>query len=204
VTYDPHTSPSLELTPQARYAVALAELPARRRKFVQEYLRDLNGTRAALRAGYAPKAARSEASRLLTNVNICEAVDAGMDLYAMRPGEIIARLTQHARGSLEPFLDIDEDGELRGFRFAEDAPIHLLKKATLVERTYKEVTERTYSIELHDPQAALRDLAKIRGLTVDRKEISGPNGGAISLQSFETALATAYAEPSDDDTPAGE
>jgi len=43
-------------------------LNARQSRFVNEYLVDMNATNAAVRAGYSPKTAKSQASRLLTNV----------------------------------------------------------------------------------------------------------------------------------------
>ena len=46
---------------------ALAELPDKRARFVLEYLKDFNGTQAALRAGYAKGSARQQASDLLSN-----------------------------------------------------------------------------------------------------------------------------------------
>jgi phage terminase small subunit len=42
--------------------------------FIGEYLKDLNGTQAAIRAGYSAKTANEQASRLLTDVNIAAAV----------------------------------------------------------------------------------------------------------------------------------
>ncbi len=45
-------------------------LTDRQTRFVDEYLIDLNGTQAALRAGYSPSGARQEGSRLLTNADI--------------------------------------------------------------------------------------------------------------------------------------
>lgn len=39
-------------------------------KFCVEYLVDLNGTQAAIRAGYSEKTAEATASRLLRNVNV--------------------------------------------------------------------------------------------------------------------------------------
>ena len=39
-------------------------------RFCKEYVIDLNGTRAAIAAGYSKKTARSKASQLLTKVNI--------------------------------------------------------------------------------------------------------------------------------------
>jgi phage terminase small subunit len=46
------------------------ELTPKQRQFVQEYLVDMNGTQAAIRAGYSKKTANEQASRLLANVNV--------------------------------------------------------------------------------------------------------------------------------------
>lgn len=43
---------------------------AKQQRFVDEYLLDLNAAAAARRAGYGQKTARSQAERLLTNVDI--------------------------------------------------------------------------------------------------------------------------------------
>ena len=42
----------------------------RQSRFVSEYLVDMSATKAAVRAGYSPKTAKSQASRLLTIVNV--------------------------------------------------------------------------------------------------------------------------------------
>lgn len=46
------------------------KLSPRQERFCQEYLKDLNGMQAALRAGYAQASARSQASDLLTRPHI--------------------------------------------------------------------------------------------------------------------------------------
>ena len=48
----------------------------RQRRFVDEYLVDLNGTQAAIRAGYSPKTARQIGQKLLTKVDIQQAISA--------------------------------------------------------------------------------------------------------------------------------
>lgn len=54
----------------------MAEVPEEKRlnpkqeRFCQEYVIDLNATQAAIRAGYSPKTAGEQASRLLTNVSV--------------------------------------------------------------------------------------------------------------------------------------
>lgn len=44
-------------------------------RFVEEYLVDLNGTQAAIRAGYSPHTANEQAARLLANASIREAIE---------------------------------------------------------------------------------------------------------------------------------
>lgn len=51
-------------------------LTPRQRRFVDEYLVDLNGTQAAIRAGYSVSGARAHACKLLTNANIQQAISA--------------------------------------------------------------------------------------------------------------------------------
>ena len=51
-------------------------LTPRQRRFVDEYLVDLNGTQAAIRAGYSQKTARQIGQKLLTKVDIQQAISA--------------------------------------------------------------------------------------------------------------------------------
>lgn len=57
---------------------------ARRDAFIQEYIIDLNGTQAAIRAGYAPNSASVTAARLLADDKIMVLVQAAMDARAKR------------------------------------------------------------------------------------------------------------------------
>lgn len=175
---DPTPQPA-PLTPLERFDAALAALPERRRRFVREYLHDLNGTRAAIRAGYGEKSARAEASRLLTNVDICTAVDAGLELYAMPAGEIVARLTRIARGSIADVLRLPPadyaaaaatmavDGATPQPTAIDSWALDLVKAqqtgAIDLIKSMK-TTEHGTAFEFYSAHEALRDLAKIRGL----------------------------------------
>ncbi|WP_353233356.1 terminase small subunit [Diaphorobacter ruginosibacter] len=55
----------------------LAALEPRQQLFVQEYLVDMNGTQAAIRAGYSVRTAHEQASRLLANGKVRLAVEEG-------------------------------------------------------------------------------------------------------------------------------
>ena len=51
-------------------AKSAAKLTAKQEIFCKEYLIDLNGTQAAIRAGYSEKTAEQQASRMLLNVKV--------------------------------------------------------------------------------------------------------------------------------------
>jgi phage terminase small subunit len=59
-------------------------LTEKRRRFVEEYLKDLNGTQAAIRAGYAPGSAKVEGSRLLADANVRQAIQDASRIRAQR------------------------------------------------------------------------------------------------------------------------
>jgi phage terminase small subunit len=52
----------------------MQKLSAKQEQFCREYLVDLNATQAAIRAGYSPKTAQEQASRLLSNVMVAARV----------------------------------------------------------------------------------------------------------------------------------
>lgn len=62
----------------------MPKLTPKQEAFVREYLVDLNATQAAIRAGYSQKTANEQASRLLANVSIQEAVAAGRSARAQK------------------------------------------------------------------------------------------------------------------------
>ena len=58
------------LTASSNDETGRLKLTRKQQRFVDEYLIDLSATQAAKRAGYSPRTARQQASRLLSNVNI--------------------------------------------------------------------------------------------------------------------------------------
>lgn len=68
----------------------MAALSEKQRRFVAEYLIDLNGTQAAIRAGYSAKTAQEQSSRLLSNVMIAHAISDGAGKH-IRKAEITAQ-----------------------------------------------------------------------------------------------------------------
>ena len=163
-----------------------AKLTNKQRVFIDEYLRDFNATQAAFRAGYSEGTSRQQGNRLLSNVVIKAEISRRLDERAMTTGEIIDRLTSHARGDMGDFLDIEGVAYALNLQKAKDLGLtHLIKKVkerTVItsSRNGEEDTEtHTLELELYDAHAALVDLGKIRGLFVDKTELTGKDGGPI-------------------------
>lgn len=57
----------------------MSKLTLKKQRFVDEYVLDLNATQAAIRTGYSAKTARQIGQRLLTNVDIQEAIAAAQE-----------------------------------------------------------------------------------------------------------------------------
>ena len=68
------------------------ELKDQMRLFADEYLVDLNGQQAAIRAGYSPKTAGSQASRLLKSVKVRAYIDMKMAEISKRTGTSTERV----------------------------------------------------------------------------------------------------------------
>ncbi|MCK5235371.1 MAG: terminase small subunit [Deltaproteobacteria bacterium] len=92
------------------------ELTPKQLRFVEEYQIDLNATQAAIRTGYSEKTATSQASRLLTNVKVQEALTEGVKKKARATGLsaqwVLERLEEVAERCMtkEPVM-VWEDGE---------------------------------------------------------------------------------------------
>ena len=73
--------------------------------FCQEYAVDLNGTQAAIRAGYSPRTAEQQASRLLSNVKVKaflqKDTDERSERLEIRADEVLRELEAIAYAKIE-------------------------------------------------------------------------------------------------------
>lgn len=90
-------------------------LTPKQQRFVEEYLIDLNGTQAAIRAGYSAKTANEQAARLLANASISAAVAAGKEARSIKTGIdaawLLSRLAEESTADVADLYD--EHGGLR-------------------------------------------------------------------------------------------
>ena len=140
----------------------MADLTAKQERFVDEYLIDLNGTQAAIRAGYSENTARQIACEMLTKLYIQDAI-------ASKRAEISERN--------EVSQDMIIKG-LRRFAFADypDVLPDDLKPALPIKES-----DMIRSLEL---------LGKHLGMFTEKREISGPNGSPVQTQTVFMPVGT--------------
>lgn len=142
----------------------MAGLTDKQRAFIEAYLgpAQFNATKAAAAAGYKdPEQAGWENRQ---KQEIAEAIRRRLSEAAMTADEVLARLAEQARGSMEDFLD--DDGKIDLKRARERGKLHLLKS--------RSVTKEGERIELYSAFDAQTLIGKHHGLFVDRQEIGPP------------------------------
>ena len=88
----------------------MQKLPAKQEQFCREYLVDLNATQAAIRAGYSPKTAQEQASRLLSNVMVA----ARLAELKQERAEKVARTAQDVLNDIiSVTLQARDEGDLK-------------------------------------------------------------------------------------------
>lgn len=148
-----------------------SELTPKQQLFIAEYLDCLNAAKAARKAGYSEQTARQQGQRLLTNVDIAAAISKAMAERIMGADEAAMRLSEQARGTIEGFIATAEDGTPNGFSLADDRPLHLVKKVN--------VTDKGWSFEMYDAQAAIVNILKLHGKFIDRVALEGELQAAL-------------------------
>ncbi len=132
-------------------------------RFVDEYLVDLNGQQAAIRAGYAVIGAGTQAYRLLKNAQVYEARGERTEIEADRVLKELARIA---------FSDIKRVAEWTpdGVNYVASEDLDDDTSATISEFTDKTTTsqlgatKREQKIKLHDKMKALDMLGRHLGM----------------------------------------
>jgi hypothetical protein len=139
------------------------------RAFIDEYIANgYNATRAYMKVH--PKAkyesARALSSKMLTNLNIREAIAKEFEARTMKREEVLGRLSDMARATHYSFIEIDSDGFVYFDFSSEEAKshLHLIKKikSTRKRRVVGKGEEAEewegewVEVELHDAKDALK------------------------------------------------
>lgn len=163
-------------------------LTARQQRFVEEYLVDLNGTQAAIRAGYSHRTANEQSARLLAKASIQEAIQAAKQERAKRTEITADRVLREL--ALIGFSDIGQILDMEGAEPRLRPASEITRRA---RRAISSVKVRRYfegsgddarevevtEFKLWPKDAALTKLAQHLGLLVERHEHTGKDGGPI-------------------------
>lgn len=188
----------------------LRDLEPREARFVDEYLLDLNGTQAAIRAGYAVTGARVTASRMLAKPNIQAHIAAARARMAQKAeltrDMIVEELRAIAFGRITDVMawmgetvtaeEINEDDD--GDRVRKVINVHsnsviLRNSADLPPRVAAAVqsvsqdAQGNVKIKMHDKRAALVDLGKHLGMFNDELTIKITTADPDELTDAELA-----------------
>ena len=131
--------------------------------FCQEYMKDLNGTQAAIRAGYSEKTAVVKSSQLLTLVNISERISELMQERQQRTqvtaDMVIAELAKVAFHNVQDFVN-------GGNSILELKHLDREKVAAVsaVKTTMKADGDLVSEVKFHDKIAALEKLGRHLGV----------------------------------------
>lgn len=147
-------------------------------RFVSEYLKDLNATQAAIRAGYKAKWAEKNAHRLTGNDGVAVAIAAGQarqlqaaDLSAVRVLEEYRRL---AFNDLRSFFDTD--GNLKPVSALTPEQGSALASFEVIKKNAAAgdgVIDTVHKFKVWDKTKALDSLAKHYGLLEEKFDIHG-------------------------------
>jgi phage terminase small subunit len=155
--------------------------------FCQEYLKDLNGTQAAIRAGYSAKSANEIAAENLAKLSIQSKVQELKNERSERceitADMILKELASIGFSKITDFLKIEEVDKPIGEDDEEGRPITINMKDVIVFDTASipkdkipaiseiKMTRDGISLKLHDKIAALEKIAKHIGFfEVDNKQ----------------------------------
>ena len=149
----------------------------KQRRFVDEYLLDLNATQAAIRAGYSVKTAGQQGERLLKNVEIQKMIKERMSDREQRTEITQDRVLQEL--AKLAFLDVrkafNSDGTLKGITELDDDTAAAVAGLDVIEMNSEEgKTCCLKKIKLSDKRAALELIARHLGMFNDKLNLGFP------------------------------
>jgi phage terminase small subunit len=151
-------------------------LTPKQARFVEEYIVDLNGRQAAIRAAYSPKTAEVQASRLLRNAKVQQALKTAMRAQSRRTeitaDSVVAEYAKVAFANVRDFLP--KEGETIDLSWLDQDRTAAVEELSIDEVVDSAgVLHRRTRLKLHDKQAALTNLARHLGMFTDRHVAEG-------------------------------
>jgi phage terminase small subunit len=168
------------------------QLSARERRFLDEYLVDLNATQAAIRAGYSARSAKVLGHRVLHRPHVAAAVEAATAVRSSARGvdqeRIVEELVRIGFANMADYVVPQADGTA----YVDLSRLNRDQAAAITEITVEEYTRgrgelarevRRVKVKLADKLSALDKLMKhLGGYAAERFEHTGKDGGPIETR----------------------
>jgi phage terminase small subunit len=172
-----------KIKPNNKYGISDKQLA-----FCYEYVKDYNGTQAAVRTGYSQKTAKQQASRLLTKVDIQRVItDFETEIQnktLISKEKILRELALIGFSDIQDYITIDVSGCVKAVCI-DDLPLGVSRaiKKVKEKRVIKSsqgskdkqlkdiIQESTFEFELHDKITALINMGKELGMFRERREV---------------------------------
>ena len=164
----------------------MPKLTEKQKKFINEYLIDLNGTQAAIRAGYSGKTANRIAAENLAHPVIQKVLSQRIRDREKRTEITQDRVLQEfARlGFFDPRKLFNADGSPKDITDLDDDTAAAVAGLEVMEVYEGRGDDRAFvgyvkKYKLADKKGALDSLAKHLGMFIERHEHTGRDGGPI-------------------------
>lgn len=160
------------------------DLNDRQASFVQEYLVDLNATRAAVRAGYSIESARFIGAENLTKPNIVEAIAEAMHRRSERTeitqDKVLRELAAIGFSSPRDVMSWSDDG----VRVKDSAELTDAEAAIVSEVSDVNLGDgaRGIKIKLNSKLDALKAIGQHLGMFKQTTVLTGPDGKPIQVE----------------------
>jgi len=151
------------------------ELSAKQQRYAEEYAKDFNATQAAIRAGYSPRSAESQALQLLRKPQVAAYLDELRKAQIERTGSEADRI----KAALRAIAFSDQ----RKYQKWGASGVNVLESSGLTDDEAAAVAEvaqtitdagGTIKIRQFDKLRALELLAKMEGMLSDKLELTMP------------------------------
>jgi phage terminase small subunit len=155
-------------------AAVVAKLTDRQRRFVDEYLVDLNATQAAIRAGYSPRTARQIGDENLSKPYLSDEISRALAERSRRTGVNQDRvLLEMARIGFANIADVAAlaEGAVLADVSEDDMAAVQSVRVRRVPTENGEIVER--EVRMYDKTKALIELGRHLGLFDARVRVSG-------------------------------
>lgn len=187
-------------------------LTPKQKRFVEEYLIDLNATQAAIRAGYSQKRASEMGYQLLQKTTVQKCIEDAQEKRSERTeitqDMVLQELAKIGFSDIRKIvrwgetmvrMETDKDGD------DVEVPYHglaLIDSGEIDDDTAAAISEvaqgrNGLTVKLHDKKGALVDIGRHLGMFKDRVEHSGPDGGPIPMMPTTIELVAPNVESKD-------